>query len=157
MAIYVNFPGGKDELVAEATRVAGRHIARGLDAVADSDVPVDEVLRGFGATWRENLIQSDFRSSCPVGAGALAGQAAPSAPAHAGQAFSDWAAAISRALSRAGVPTETAKSLGVVAVCAVEGALLMCISTRSTDPIDVVTDHLIEVAQQHVPRPSSHP
>ncbi|MCT1618951.1 TetR/AcrR family transcriptional regulator [Janibacter hoylei] len=149
-SIYLHFPDGKDQLVAEATSVAGGFIGHVIDEVASSASPGD-ALRAFGEMWRAVLVDSDFRAGCPVAAGALAGPASPTAPGAAGRSFNSWIEGIERALTAAGMPKRSAQSLAVVAVSAVEGAILLCISTRSTDPLDTVIAHLAAAVSEHLP------
>lgn len=138
-SLYLNFPGGKDELVAEATAIAGRHVSAGMRASTD---PI-ELTRAFARSWHTVLVDSDFASGCPVAAAALAGDSAPSGPPAAGKAFSAWRQRITDRLAAAGLPADEAERLGYVVIAAVEGAVLVCLAERSLDAMEAVETHLV--------------
>src|SRR5579864_69473 len=57
-SIYHHFPGGKAQLVEEATRYAGDFTAAGLAAAIAQDDPVGAIT-GFVAMWRRILTRTD--------------------------------------------------------------------------------------------------
>lgn len=138
-SLYLNFPGGKDELVAEATSVAGRHVSAGLRGITE---PLD-LVRLFVASWRTVLVESEFTSGCPVAAAALAGGSAPSGPPAAGKAFAAWRERIASRLEEAGLPQAEAAALAYVTLSAVEGAVLVCLAERSLAAMEAVEQHLV--------------
>src|SRR5438128_2883984 len=69
-SIYHHFPGGKAQLIAEATAYAGDFVAQGLVAALDDEDPL-AALRGLATFWRSVLRDSDFAAGCPVVAAAL--------------------------------------------------------------------------------------
>lgn len=150
-SIYLNFPGGKDELVAEAASYAGRFITTVMDAAtAGTDDPV-VALERFVAMWRLSLIKGDFRAGCPVAVSAMAAEAAPSAVAQAAAAFAHWEERVAAGLTSAGVASKTAASLAVMTVAAIEGALILSICARDPGPIEAAGRHLRELFQLHLP------
>src|SRR2546421_9466976 len=58
-SIYHHFPGGKAELIEEATRHGGEFLAAGLAAAAEQEDPVAAV-DAVADFWRAVLDQSDF-------------------------------------------------------------------------------------------------
>ena len=75
-SIYHHFPGGKAQLVEEATRYAGEFTASGLAAALAEDDPV-AAIRAFVAGWAGLLRRSDFSAGCPVVAASLEGDRSP--------------------------------------------------------------------------------
>ena len=77
-SIYHYFPGGKAQLIEEATRFAGEYIAQGMVATLESGDPMDflELSRTF---WTDLLGRSEFREGCPVVASTLDGERSPRA------------------------------------------------------------------------------
>src|SRR5436309_4736710 len=71
-SIYHHFPGGKAQLVEEATRYGGDFIAAGMAAALEEDDPLS-ALDDFAEYWRTSLIRSDFSAGCPVAAAAIEG------------------------------------------------------------------------------------
>src|SRR5437773_11497323 len=61
-SIYLNFPGGKAELVAAATRSAGEELTATLrDCIVQS-----EPIAAFTGVWSEILIRSAFEGGCLI-------------------------------------------------------------------------------------------
>ena len=77
-SLYLNFPGGKAELVADATLTAGSMLADGIDSLLSEQGPVGAV-RAFVQMWIDNLTNSDFEVGCPIVAAALGRSEAPAA------------------------------------------------------------------------------
>lgn len=139
--IYLNFPGGKDELLAEATRTAGESIDAVIDDATMKDDPV-AAIDGFIKVWKQALIASDFKAGCPVAAAALAREVAPTLPAVAADSFAHWRGRLSRQLSGGGHSTASAQSLATTIIAAVEGAVIMSLAGRSVQPLDDIRPHL---------------
>jgi AcrR family transcriptional regulator len=140
-SIYHHFPGGKAQLVEEATRYAGDFTAAGLAAAIGQDDPVAAVT-GFIAMWRRILTRSDFAAGCPVVAVALEGDATPAAREAAATAFSAWEALIADALVPHGVPRERADAIASLVIAAIEGGVVLARAQRSTAPLERVASEL---------------
>ncbi len=56
-SVYVNFPGGKSELMTEATRTAGRLMDSTLASIAAGG---DQPLVAFADSWKQTLRASDY-------------------------------------------------------------------------------------------------
>lgn len=147
-SIYLNFPAGKDQLVAEAVTMAGTSISRALEKFGESNTP-SQTLACFVAMWKATLRDSDFRAGCPIAAGALAGSAASSAPTAAAAAFTEWEVQLTDQLVASGVAPRSAQSLAVMAISTIEGAVLISISSRTVRPLDVARSHLDELLHLH--------
>jgi AcrR family transcriptional regulator len=140
-SIYHHFPGGKAQLVEEATRYAGDFSARGLARLLADDDPAAAV-RTFAAVWRDDLLESDFAAGCPVVAAALEADRSPAARDAAGAAFEGWEALLADAFERRDIPRERAHSLATLVVAAIEGAVVLARARRSTAPLERVSDEL---------------
>ena len=141
-SIYHHFPGGKEQLIAEATRYAGDAVANLMtEAVEQHDDPVAAVdaITGF---WRTVLYDSDFAAGCPVIAATLESDHSPAARDAAREAFERWEQIYTEMLTRAGVPEERALSLGSTAISAVEGAVILSRAQHSNGPLERVVDEL---------------
>ncbi len=140
-SIYHHFPGGKSQLVEEATRWAGESIAGGLSRALDENDPIAG-LRRFGAAWRSVLIESDFQAGCPVVAASVEGDANPGARDAAAASFTEWERQLSRSLHDRGLEDERADSLATLVVAAMEGAIVLSRARRSAEPLDRVAGEL---------------
>lgn len=98
-SIYHHFPGGKQELVAEATRLTGRTLLDLLPTLPHGDA--GEVAASWCRVWRGVLERSDAGSGCAVAA-VLTSAAATTVEAEvAAAAFAGWTEALAELLARA--------------------------------------------------------
>ena len=134
-SIYHHFPGGKAQLVEEATRFAGAFIARGMAARHEREDPLAS-LEAMGEFWRDVLEGSGFAAGCPVVAGTVEGERMPGARDAAGEAFAGWQALIADNLVKHGVERARAESLGATLIAATEGAVILCRAQRSMAPLE---------------------
>src|SRR5437868_15427395 len=77
-SIYHHFPGGKSQLIEEATRYAGEFTASGLAAALAREDPV-AAIQAFNAGWMRLLRKTEFTAGFPVVAAALEGDRSPGA------------------------------------------------------------------------------
>ncbi|MBJ7348307.1 MAG: TetR/AcrR family transcriptional regulator [Thermoleophilaceae bacterium] len=140
-SIYHHFPGGKAQLVEEATRYAGDVIAQGLTYVLAQEDPL-EALRIFIASWRTNLEDSNFEAGCPIVAATLENDNSPAARVAAGVAFNQWEDLLCEAFVVHGVTRNRARSAATLAIAAIEGAVVLARAQRSVEPLDRVAAEL---------------
>jgi AcrR family transcriptional regulator len=148
-SIYLNFPGGKAELVAAATRSAGDELTSILRDCVEQPDPIG----AFTATWSEVLISTDFEGGCPIVAAACSRDEAPEAASTAADVFAEWAQVLADRLTDDGINRAAAQSLSTAVVAALEGAVIISRATRSTKPLEQVSHHLTELISQHRPAP----
>lgn len=147
-SVYVNFPGGKSELMAEATRTAGRLIDPTLSGIAP-DGDGRESLSTFVEGWKEALRASDYTAGCPIVAAALGRTESPAAADAAGEVFAEWQTALAERLRAEGVGADEAESLATTVVAGVEGAVVLCLAARSTEPMDRTVRMLDQLIARH--------
>ena len=147
--IYLNFPGGKSELVAEATRVAGRAMSTFVESVANPSA--DDALAAFVEWWKQFVVASDFTAGCPIVAAALGRSESAEAADAAGEVFTDWEQILAARLEREDVEADTAKSLATTIISAIEGAVVVSLATHSTAPLERTSRHMAELVALHAP------
>lgn len=147
-SVYVNFPGGKSELVTEATRTAG-HRMDAMLAAATPDDTARNSLAAFVDSWKATLRLSDYNAGCPIVAAALGRSESASAADAAGEVFAGWQTMIARRLRTEGADITVADSLATTIVAAVEGAVILCLAARSTDPLDRTAQMLDALIVRH--------
>jgi TetR/AcrR family transcriptional regulator, lmrAB and yxaGH operons repressor len=142
-SIYHHFPGGKAQLVEEATRYAGDMVVNLLAAaVAQSQGDPRAALDAISGFWQSLLYNSDFAAGCPVVAATLENPHSPAAREAARDAFMRWEAGYTQLLQNAGVPEARARSLASIAVSGVEGAVILARAQRSNGPLERVVAEL---------------
>lgn len=143
-SVYHHFPGGKTQLIQEATRSAAGQLTDGITRILDAG-DTASALRALVDLWRRGLEDHDYSSGCPVVAAALGTD--DGARGLAGEAFGRWTSLIADSLVADGLPAQRARSLGVLIVSALEGALVLAQAQRSSAPLDDVVDHLETLAR----------
>jgi TetR/AcrR family transcriptional regulator, lmrAB and yxaGH operons repressor len=138
-SLYFHFPGGKEELMAEALTGAARGLTELLERTL-RDAPSAEVaLYVIVDYFRDQLERSQFQKGCPVATVALE-QSAVSDPLHhaCSQAYTAWEALIAGRLVREGIARPRADELAAFILASIEGALILCRAHRSTAPLERV-------------------
>jgi AcrR family transcriptional regulator len=142
-SVYHHFPGGRDQLLREATDFAGDYVAGRLERVSgDGPLAAIEALYDW---YRESLLENDFRAGCPVVAVVVeASQEGPDLLDAARAAFERWRRALASELEAAGIDASRADELGMLVLAAFEGALILGRAYRDLAPLDSVRRELRE-------------
>lgn len=138
-SVYHHFPGGKAQLVTEATRVAGARVTAELTRVLDTPETA-AALRELAETLARGLDRGDYAVGCPIAAAALGNE--PDAVAAAGATFDTWRDLIAGKLVRDGAAPQRARSVAVLVVSALEGALIVARTERDPAALDTVVEEL---------------
>jgi AcrR family transcriptional regulator len=146
--VYLNFPGGKAELVAEATRIAGEALTAVIRS-ADDGGDAASAVQTFIDEWKAQLRANEMQAGCPIVAAVLGRAEAPAAAQAAAAAVNEWQTLLADRLVRSGADRDNAHSLATLTVAAIEGAVIIALATQSTDALDDVGRHLIEVIRLH--------
>ncbi len=89
------------------------------------------------------LVESDFAAGCPVVAAAIgSADEEPQLTTVAGSIFGHWRDALTRAFVADGFDDTDAASLAITCIASLEGAVVLCRSTRSVDPLRDVAAQL---------------
>jgi AcrR family transcriptional regulator len=135
-AIYHHFPGGKAELGEEVIRAHGALVAAAIDAVAEQ-ADAASVVHAFVDGWRQHLLATEFRAGCAIVG--VVGESHPDAPSLAAagaEAFRGWTDALARSFRASGVTAARARRLATLTVAAVEGAVLIARTEKTTRALD---------------------
>jgi len=136
---YHHFPGGKAQLAEEAVSSIGRKVSRLVDKARAEGI--EAALTAFARVWRELLVDTDFRTGCPVLAVATGDD--PDLTEAARAIFASWQALMVEGLVADGVPAERAPGLARMIIASLEGAVAVCRAERSLEPLDEVSAELI--------------
>lgn len=140
-SVYHHFPGGRTELMSESLALAGDTISAHIEKTIRDGASA--ALRWFGEFWTAILRQSDFSAGCPVASVAVGGSADDQHLQPAAAAiFKRWHEALAHAIAADGIDTARAERLATMVVAAIEGAVMLCRTQRSTRPLDEVIAEL---------------
>lgn len=134
-SVYHHFPGGREQLLREATDYAGEYVARRLEREAAEDPlgAVDTLLDEY----RTSLLASDFRAGCPVVAVAVeSGEDGPDLSDHVVGAFDRWRQILARGFNGYGIDQTRSEELALLVVSGFEGALILSRAYRDLGPLE---------------------
>src|SRR5437870_5642022 len=136
-SLYHFFPGGKEELAAEALRASGAAYQALVEAVFDS---APDLVTGVAACYEgaaETLRVTDYADACPIATVALevASTNDTLREVTAG-IFEAWTEAATARLERGGIDSHTARELAIVLIAALEGGFLLSRASRDTSAME---------------------
>lgn len=142
-SLYFHFPGGKEQLAAEALTVSGERLAALLRQLLESASDPGAAITAVCDALAENLTESDFRRGCPIATVAMdAGTESTPIRQACAESYSAWQQLIADFLVRQGFETGRAAMLAELALSSIEGALLLAKLRRDLSPLRTVGEHL---------------
>lgn len=133
-SVYHHFPGGREQILLEATRLGSTFVSAMIDQVSSSP---EAMIDGMVAFWKDAMLRSDYRTGCTVAAVVIDGhQASDEVTAAAREAFATWAGQVRSTYVHGGVAPDRAPLLASMTLSMVEGALIQCRVQRSVAPMD---------------------
>ena len=148
-SLYHYFPGGKKQMVEDAVRSAIQEYSAGIEYLVT--LPPAEAIPLLVEVWRAEAEASDYTAGCPVVAAALGGASEPHARDLAGTAFADWTAALTTLLRNNGFSLDRAEGLATLALAAIEGAVVLSLAQRSSEPLVRVAAELVTMTEAVAP------
>ena len=148
-SLYHYFPGGKDEVAAEALLFAGKLVRGTLEALRRTETGPAGIVRAYGALLEGWMGKSGYSDGCPITTTLL--EVATEKPAIAAigrDAFASWREVFAGALRDAGVPAERAGALALAAIMMFEGALILTRVGRDPEPIRTATREIAALFEQ---------
>jgi AcrR family transcriptional regulator len=140
-SVYYHFPDGRNQLLTEALQFAGDKITSLIDDAVDRGGI--SLVHEFVDFWGRTLAGSEFTAGCPVVAAAIgSADDDPALTTVAGEIFARWRTALTRAFVADGFDEPDAGSLAVTCIAALEGAVVLCRSTRNAGPLRDVADQM---------------
>jgi AcrR family transcriptional regulator len=135
-SLYHFFPGGKEELGAEAIRASGAVYEQLIEAVFDPAPDPVTGVRLFFAGAAAHLEETGYADACPIATVALEVSSASEQMRRAcAEVFESWIAAGAQRLERSGVSPEHARALIVAMLAALEGAFVLARASQSTEAL----------------------
>lgn len=141
-SLYFHFPGGKEQLAAEAVGLSAERLRdllrQHLAAAPDLGSAINSVIEALAG----NLLDSDFQRGCPMATVAM--DAAGTTPVRqaCSKGYASWQSEIAEYLVTNGMEGERAGVLSTVVLSSIEGALMLAKTHRDLAPLHAVRDHL---------------
>jgi AcrR family transcriptional regulator len=147
-SIYHFFPGGKEQLGAEAIRSSGQLYMQLFATIAMQAPDVPSAVEEFFAGAAETLQETDYADACPIATVALevASTSEPMREATA-EVFDSWISGASEYFVAAGIANESARELAFTMLSLLEGAFIFCRAMRTTEPLQVAGASAVTAVQ----------
>jgi AcrR family transcriptional regulator len=154
-SIYHHFPGGKEQLGAEAIRVSGALYEMLVPAVFDPAPDLVSGVRAFFAGAAAHLEETGYEDACPIATITLetASRSEPMREASR-DVFESWIAAGLPYFTGAGLSEPAARELVIGLICALEGAFLLARAARSTEALEVAGELMVAATQRALAQPN---
>ncbi|MBW8485668.1 TetR/AcrR family transcriptional regulator [Actinomadura parmotrematis] len=146
-SLYFHFPGGKEQLGADAVRLSAAAVAGELAAAAADATGAHDGVLAIGEYYARLLEESGYAKGCPVATIALE-TAADDGPIRdaCADAYAGWLAGLEGALVRWGVPAGDAGALAALLLSSLQGAIMLARVQRDTTVLRTVARSLAERA-----------
>jgi TetR/AcrR family transcriptional repressor of lmrAB and yxaGH operons len=138
-SIYHHFPGGKDQLIADAVDLAGAHAIALIDEAEGSSAI--EITAHFIGMWREVLVRSEFAAGCSVLAVTIATDSSDLLE-HAAVVFRNWRTRLAELLRAGGLGEQDASRFAAILIAGTEGGVVLSRAEQSMEPFDLVAEQL---------------
>ena len=142
-SLYFHFPGGKEQLAAEAVGMSGEAIAGAIARLAEESEDTVAAMRALTELQAAGLEATGYERGCPI-ATVVLDAAVGSEPIRAAcdAGFESWLALLEDRLRRDGFGEAEAASKAVLILAAVEGALVLARARHDVEPLRLVADEL---------------
>ena len=134
-SLYFHFPGGKEQIGAEAVARVGAEVAMRFRGLHDSGVDLDTFIEQVFKTTAKESKSRDYKASCPMAAVASGfGSADVNLAAAVRGAFASWETEIATAAQARGLSAKDAESFASAMLAAMEGAFIVSKAQASSAP-----------------------
>ncbi len=133
-SLYHHFPGGKEQIGAEAIARAGGQVAAAVEHLLRTKPSVADAVEALAGVLAAGLETSDFERGCPVATTAL--EVTPRSElirAAAQASFESWLAPLRERLEAMGFDRLEAARRADLAIATLEGALVLARARRHAD------------------------
>src|SRR3989454_7255920 len=132
------FPGGKTQLMTEATDVALAGLFDELERALTDAETFPEAIRVIVTPWRRLLVDHDFALGCPLAATICDAADNDRLRTHVSEKFAGWRAPVADAYTRFEATRAEAEAHATVLMTALEGAVILARAQRNIEPLDTV-------------------
>ena len=134
-SVYHYFPGGKEQIGAEALARSGEKIRRTIERAGDApDLPA--AINAYFTINAERLRDSDYERGCPIAIVCLETASANERIRQVcEEAFNKWQVTLAQVFVDAGIAEADAGGLATFVLSAYEGALTMSRALRDIQPM----------------------
>ncbi|HEV7975265.1 TetR/AcrR family transcriptional regulator [Amycolatopsis sp.] len=150
-SLYFHFPGGKEQLAAEAIAVSSAQLCEVLKKLVvqapDAATGIESVVNALA----QSLLDSDFQRGCPLATVALdVASESELIRQSCVDGYGSWHDALADYLIQQGLSAERAADLTTVVLASIEGGLLLAKTKRDIAPLRAIAVHLRGTIEREV-------
>ncbi|MER7079268.1 transcriptional regulator, TetR family [Saccharopolyspora kobensis] len=147
-SVYHFFPGGKEQLAAEALRYGAEEFTELLRSGLDSTPDPADAVAACALLLADSLRESEWTDGCPVAAAALETiGASPEIQRASDESLQHWQSLLANKLTSGGIAEEPARALACTIISTMEGAELLCRVSASDQPLRTAAQHLAQLVR----------
>ncbi len=150
-SLYYYFPGGKEELAAEAVRQAGEIV---LQRIRDNLAAVEEpknAIYSFIMTIARNVELSGFRAGGPLTTVAIeTASSSERLRQECDRIYMGWQAAFADKLRAGHFPEARAARLAALIISSLEGGIILCRTSHSRAPLENVAAEIALLIEETI-------
>lgn len=148
-SLYHYFPGGKEELTAEAIETVGRSVLARLQmTLAEIDDPA-EAVRAFMQRVAHHIKASGYRAGGPITT--VASETASTSDRlrqTCQEVYGAWQNVVTAKLSAHGIAPDEARRLAMLTIASLEGGILLSRTAQSPQPLIDLSDYVATLIRQ---------
>ena len=142
-SLYYHFPGGKEELAIESIRYVGKQVLQRIQANLALVTDPAEAIQAFIRNIAFNVELSGYRAGGPITTIAMeTASTSERLRETCQQIYQSWQDAFAHKLHASGIPEERAQGMALFILCAIEGGVILCRTSRSRAPLEQSADEL---------------
>jgi TetR/AcrR family transcriptional repressor of lmrAB and yxaGH operons len=150
-SLYFHFPGGKEQIAAEALRVSSaqlRDVLRTLVVRApDAASGIEAVVNALA----QSLLGSDFQRGCPLATVALdTASKSELIRRSCADGYDSWHEVLAEYLVTQGLSSEKAADLAMVVLASIEGGVLLAKTKKDIAPLRTIAGHLRTTIEKEI-------
>jgi AcrR family transcriptional regulator len=148
-SLYHFFPGGKEQLGAEAIRTSGKLYEQLIPAVFDPAPDLPTAVRDFFAGAAAHLVETEYADACPIATVALeVSSSSEVMRAACAEVFESWTEAGASRYAGTGLTEAQARELTIAMICALEGAFVLARALRSPEPLAIAGEQTARAVEE---------
>jgi AcrR family transcriptional regulator len=151
-SLYHFFPGGKEQLAAEAIRRSGAMYVQMFAGIATVAPDAPSAVEAFFSGAAETLRETDYADACPIATVALEVASTSETLRRAtADVFESWIVAAAAYFTAAGIQETRSRELAITMLSLLEGAFVFCRALRSTEPLTLAGRAAVEDVRASLP------
>jgi TetR/AcrR family transcriptional repressor of lmrAB and yxaGH operons len=142
-SLYFHFPGGKEQLAAEAIRMSSARLCHVLRALVTQAPDAASGIEAVVNALAQQLLHSDFQHGCPLATVALdVGSESELIRQSCADGYISWHDMLAEHFVTQGLPPAKAVNLTTIVLASIEGSLLLAKTRRDITPLRAIAEHL---------------